>query len=306
MTCKTTCTAVDLFAGAGGWTTGAIQAGVQVVAAVNHWPRAVETHAANHPDVLHRCQDVTLMDPRDLPRHDMLIASPACTGHTRARGKERPHHDASRATAWAVVDVAEVTHPRLLLVENVPEFRQWRLYRAWWAALTLLGYHLEEHFLDAADFGVPQHRVRLYVVGRLGKPAPRVVSPGLPHVPARTLVDWDAGVWRPVAEKVEATRNRVARGRAAYGERFVMSYYGTSETGRSLDRPLGTVPAADVWAAVDGDNMRMLTVPELQRAMGFPDDYVVLGPREDQTKQLGNAVVPPVAREVVRQVLEQS
>lgn len=301
-----TCKAVDLFAGAGGWTTGATQAGVQVVAAVNHWPRAVETHEANHPGVKHRCQDVALMDPRDLPRHDWLIASPACTGHTRARGKERPHHDASRATAWAVVDVAEVTHPRMLLVENVPEFRDWRLYRAWWSALTLLGYHLEEHLLDAADFGVPQHRVRLYVVGRLGKKAPRVVSPRRTHVPARTLMDWDAGVWRPVAKKVESTRNRVARGRASHGARFVMPYYGSGsgETGRSLDRPLGTVPAADVWAAVDGDNMRMLTVPELQRAMGFPADYVVLGPREDQTKQLGNAVCPPVAREVVRQVLE--
>jgi len=246
------------------------------------------------------------MDPRDLPRHDMLIASPACTGHTRARGKERPHHDASRATAWAVVDVAEVTHPRLLLVENVPEFRQWRLYRAWWAALTLLGYHLQEHVLDAADFGVPQHRVRLFVVGRLGKRAPVVVAPRVPHVPVRSILRWDTGTWYPVSSRVESTRNRVARGRAAFGPRFVMPYYGSGSgaTGRSLDRPLGTVPAADVWAAVDGDSMRMLTVAELQAAMGFPAEYRVLGTRADQTKQLGNAVVPPVAREVVRQVLE--
>lgn len=302
-----TCKAVDLFAGAGGWTTGATQAGVQVVAAVNHWPRAVETHKANHPDVAdHRCQDVALMDPTSLPPHDMLIASPACTGHTHARGKERPHHDASRATAWAVVDVVEVTHPRFVLVENVPEFRKWRLYRAWWAALTLLGYHLEEHVLDAADFGVPQHRERLYVVGRLGRRAPRVVTPRRQHVPVSSILDWSAGTWRPVGEKVEATRSRVSRGRAAHGERFVMPYYGSGsgETGRSIHRPLGTVPAADVWAAVDGDVMRMLTVPELQAAMGFPAEYRVLGRREDQTKQLGNAVCPPVAREVVRQVLE--
>lgn len=299
--------AVDLFAGAGGLTTGAVQAGVQVVACVNHWPRAVETHALNHPNVIHRCQDVALMDPRDLPPHDLLMAAPACQGHSPARGKDRPHHDASRATAWAVVDVAEVTRPRWLIVENVPAIRKWKLFPAWENALTLLGYHLSAQVLNAADFAVPQLRERVIIVGRLGRRAPHLTSPGLPHVPARSFMDWSAGTWRPVAEKVEATRNRVARARRdGHGERFVMPYYGSGsgETGRSLDRPLGTVPAADVWAAVDGDRMRMLTVTELQAAMGFPGDYRVLGDRADVTKQLGNAVCPPMAREVVRQILE--
>ncbi|HEY0883298.1 MAG TPA: DNA cytosine methyltransferase, partial [Archangium sp.] len=54
--------AVDLFAGAGGWTTGARAAGVRVLMAVNHWPRAVESHAANHPETEHVCQDLALFD----------------------------------------------------------------------------------------------------------------------------------------------------------------------------------------------------------------------------------------------------
>lgn len=97
--------AVDLFAGAGGTTTGATWAGARVLCAVNHWPTAVETHAAAHPSTEHRCEDAAILDPTTLPAHDLLLASPSCTGHTRARGKDQPHHDAARATAWCVIRV---------------------------------------------------------------------------------------------------------------------------------------------------------------------------------------------------------
>lgn len=100
--------AIDLFAGAGGFTTGAALAGCRVLYAANHWPTAVEWHAANHPGTVHACQDLQQADFRTAPAHDLLLASPACQGHSPARGKDQPHHDAQRATAWAVVTCAEV------------------------------------------------------------------------------------------------------------------------------------------------------------------------------------------------------
>ena len=114
--------AVDLFAGAGGFSTGATMAGVNVVWAANHWPAAVQVHTNNHPDTIHLCQDLQQADWSLVPAHDLLMASPACQGHSRARGKERLHHDAMRATAWAVVSAAECHLPTVVLVENVPEF----------------------------------------------------------------------------------------------------------------------------------------------------------------------------------------
>lgn len=87
--------AVDLFAGAGGTTLGATWAGARVLTAVNHWPIAVQTHAAAHPETEHRCEDAAILDPTTLPAHDLLLASPSCTGHTRARGTDQPHHDAA-------------------------------------------------------------------------------------------------------------------------------------------------------------------------------------------------------------------
>jgi DNA (cytosine-5)-methyltransferase 1 len=96
---------VDLFAGLGGFSTGATQAGARVVWAANHWRAAVDLHAANHPGTEHACQDLHQTDWSTVPAHDILLASPACQGHSHARGKERPHHDAQRSTAWAVVSV---------------------------------------------------------------------------------------------------------------------------------------------------------------------------------------------------------
>jgi DNA (cytosine-5)-methyltransferase 1 len=62
------------------------------------------------------------------------------------------------------------------------------------------------------------------------------------------------------------------------------------------------VTTKDRYALVDGDRMRMLTVAEYGRAMGFRQDYIVTGTRADQVKQLGNAVCPPVAAHILQEV----
>ncbi len=106
--------AIDLFAGAGGFSTGATMAGCTVVWAANHWPAAVQAHANNHPNTVHVCQDLQQADWTRVPAHDLLLASPACQCHSRAPGKGRAHHDAQRATAWAVVSAAECHRPAVV------------------------------------------------------------------------------------------------------------------------------------------------------------------------------------------------
>lgn len=296
---------VDLFCGAGGWSEGARQAGLRVVACVNHWRTACDTHAVNFPGIEPMCQDAALMDPRDLPAYDGLVASPACQGHTPARGKERPHHDATRATAWCVVNVVEVTRPEWFVIENVPAFLGWALYRAWSDALRALDYTLTENILDAADFGVPQSRMRVFIVGVRRRAAKWLHAPRVAHVAASSILDV-AQRWSPIEKRGRSTATlaRIASGRARHGERFLIPFYssGSGLTGRSLDRPIGTVTTKDRWAIVDGDRMRILTVDEYRRAMGFPDSYVLTGSRADQVKQLGNAVCPPVARAILQEV----
>src|SRR3954447_2593081 len=111
----------DQFCGAGGSTLGAVRAGAVPVLGINHSPIACETYEANH--AVHGaqalCQDVVVLDPRKLPRADMLLTSPECTHHSYARGRQKDdpslfdptgdkEAERSRATMWDVPRFAEV------------------------------------------------------------------------------------------------------------------------------------------------------------------------------------------------------
>lgn len=300
--------AVDLFAGAGGFSTGAKQAGCTVVWAANHWRAAVDIHSVNHPETAHACQDLHQADWRDVPAHDILLASPACQGHTSARGKEKPHHDAQRSTAWAVVSALEFHRPPMAVVENVTEFLKWALFPAWRHAMEALGYSLAPHIIDSADHGVPQHRRRTFIVCTRSKNPLQLRLAPRAHVGADKIINFGAGKWSNIerAGRAAATLARVVAGRARFGERFLMPYYGSGSglTGRRLSRPLGTVTTVDRWAVVDGPNMRMLTAAENRDAMGFPANYRLPTQHREAVHMLGNAVCPPVARDVITAILE--
>lgn len=300
--------AADLFAGLGGFTEGAQMAGVDVVWAANHWPAAVHWHTANHPATVHACQDLQQADFRDAPAHDLLLASPACQGHSRARGTDKPHHDAQRATAWAVVTCAEVHRPAAVVVENVAEFAAWMLYPAWCAAMHALGYALAPMVLDAADHGVPQHRRRLFIVATRSKHPVELRLPRREHAAAANVIDFSAGRWSAIdkPERSAKTLARIAAGRQRFGARFLAPFYGSGsgKTGRSLDRPIGTVTTKARWALIDGDRMRMVLASEGREFMGFPAGYRLPVSEPQAWHLLGNAVAPVVACDVIQALRE--
>lgn len=303
--------AIDLFAGAGGFSTGAAMAGAEVVWAANHWPLAVEYHAVNHPEASHACQDLHQANWNKVPSHDIMLAAPCCQGHSPARGKAHgnPQHDASRSTAWAVVSAAEFHRPAAVVIENVPEFLQWTLYPAWEAALQALGYTLAPHIIDAADHGVPQHRVRMFIVATLSKSALRLNLEPREQISAASFIDFSTGRWSQIHKPGRSPRTlaRITAGRAAHGHRFLAPYYGSGSgtTGRSLHRPIGTITTKDRWSVIDHDRMRMLTAQECRSAMGFPSDYQLPPQHHQAVHLLGNAVCPPVARDVISALMQQ-
>jgi len=215
-----TLTIADLFCGAGGTSTGAVQAaeslGYRVdLTAVNHWERAVETHSANHPEARHYCASVDSLNPRHLfsdGKLDVLWASPECTHHSRARGG-KPMLDQSRATAWCVTRWAEALLPSVVMVENVPEFLEWgplgsngkpiqankrRTFLAWVETLRAIGYTVDWKILCAADYGDPTTRRRLFVQAVRGRR--RIVWPDATHSPDANLFGLPR--WRSAADAV--------------------------------------------------------------------------------------------------------
>ena len=179
----------DQFCGGGGSTLGAVMAGGEPVVAMNHWPVACDTYAANHPGARVDCADVVTVDPRRYPPADLLLTSPECTHHSYARGRAKddpslfdPDGDLaaerSRATMWDVPRFAEHHEYEAIVVENVEAAVKWGLpkgrklehgaygplFAAWLNAMDALGYAFELVHLNSMVCGVPQSRDRLYVV----------------------------------------------------------------------------------------------------------------------------------------------
>jgi DNA-cytosine methyltransferase len=311
-------TAVDLFAGGGGFTQGAEEVdGVRVLWAANHWPTAVEIHARNHPHVQHVCQDLHQANWHEVPSMDLLLASPACQGRSNAatncgdghRGT-LPKHDADRATAWAVVSCLEVHRPPLALVENVPQMQGWELFPSWLDALRRLGYAAGLQVVDAAAVGVPQNRQRLLVALTRSQAPIRLELPEVDPVPFRSCLEHGVGGWVPVAEKRDGVQERVAKARAGrHPTGMFLTQHVTGHPGRSLDRPIGTITTAPGhWNLVrrfaDGrDWIRPLTRVELLRGSTFPDDYELDGRVEADTRLIGNAIPPRLAKVSIEALL---
>ncbi len=301
---------VDLFAGWGGFSLGAAQAGANLAGAYNHNPLAVRAHGLNHPEAVHVCQDLRQADWGTLPEFDLLLASPACQGHSQAAqpgrsasGNTRGYHDALRATAWAVVDCADATNPEAIVVENVPDFKRWRLFPLWMQALECLGYVVKEHLLTATSFGVPQRRQRLFITAT--RKAFELVVPEMKIEPAMgDFIDWDKGEWRPIEQAGIGAQRRIRLGQQIHGQCFFTQHV-TGHKGVPLHEAIRTVTCADQWAVVQGELYRPLTIRETARAMGFPDTYgwPEGSTRRETIRGLGNAVCPPVAKSIVEQII---
>lgn len=209
-------TLTDIFAGAGGSTTGALNVpGVRVVMAANHSQLAVNVHQDNHQQTDHACVDLHMEDPRNFPRTDILWASPECTKWSIANSKAKELSLAMGGDPTLFDDVPtdlessdedEITRSRLLMfdvlrfvehhkyraviVENVVDIAMQQKYRAAWDAwqrgLRRLGYayrivSLNSMHAQMAGLPAPQSRDRLYIVAwPEGERAPdidRVLSP---------------------------------------------------------------------------------------------------------------------------------
>ena len=306
----------DMFCGGGGSSYGAKMAGAEVVGGIDSWRLATQVFSDNFPNALVFKGRVEDQDPKVIVDTtgpiDLLLASPECTNHSCARGG-RPRAEASRDAAFQVVRYARSMSPRWLIVENVIQMRSWNRYPEFLKSLRDEGYMIAEHVLDAAEYGVPQKRRRLFIVcDREVAPPSRIPTGGGPERTVAHILD-QPGVWKssPLenGRRASATLERANRGFCALGKDtpFLIVYYGNDGAGgwQPLTTPLRTVTTIDRFALCEpsesGPMLRMLQAPELVRAMGFDNDLVLKrGTRRNKIMVLGNGVCPPVMSAVVK------
>ncbi len=333
--------AISLFSGAGGLDLGVERAGYRVLAALEHDADAAATLRANftHTEVLER--DIRTVATKELLKAaglpageaDLLIGGPPCTPFSKSGNwleYKRTGKDANADLLDHYLRILSEAKPRAFLLENVFGLA-YKNHNAFWLKRLLsmfreLGYHVDHRVLLAADYGVPQRRQRLFILGS---------KDGMPRFPApthsgphETRRDWDRTLLPHVTSK-QAIGDLTRRSKLAEPEEVVTGtfahllpevpagdnyLYFTAKRGHpsplfewrsrywnfllKLDpnQPSPTIQAQPgPWVGPFHWQNRRLRLAEIKRLQTFPDDYKIVGTRRSAQIQIGNAVPPLLA-----------
>jgi DNA (cytosine-5)-methyltransferase 1 len=203
---------IDNFAGGGGASTGIeLATGYSVDIAINHDPEAIKMHKANHPNTKHYCENVWAVDPvKACNGNPVGLAwfSPDCKHFSKAKGG-KPKDKNIRGLAWVALRWAGLVRPRVIMLENVEEFKTWGplnrrhhpikskqgyTFNKFVQQFSELGYDVQFKELIAANYGTPTMRKRFFMIARCdGKP---IVWPKPTHAPADSE-EVKAGLLKP-------------------------------------------------------------------------------------------------------------
>lgn len=318
--------AIDLFSGAGGSSWGARNAGAEIIAGFEVWNVAAKTYKKNFPSARVFQNDLRKFSPdaihtirSSLGNIDLILASPECTNHSRAKGAAERSEE-SKETAFEVIRFAKEFRPTWIVIENVIEFQFWDRYKDLLEDLWHLNYFVKKITLNAKDFGVPQSRERLFLLCSLSGMANEPDIEQKTVQPVSTIIDnSDKYKFSLLKKRGRAKKTILSAERAittlGKNEPFILIYYGSGRNGnggwQSLDEPLGTITTLDRFAYVvpsrKGHLMRMLQPEELKQAMGFSIDFQLDSIegliRRDRIKLMGNGVCPPVMKAIVRSLV---
>lgn len=278
---------VDNFAGGGGASTGIeLAIGRPVTIAINHDPDAIAMHKANHPYTEHYQESVWDIDPKEVCRgRPVALAwfSPDCKHFSRAKGG-KPVDKTIRGLAWVAVRWARYVHPRVIMLENVPEFQTWgplvkdnkpiksrsgETFRKFIRHLQKEGYEVRWQELRACDYGAPTIRKRFFLVARCDgrpiifpKPTHGTDKGLLPYHTAAECIDWSIpcksifGRKKPLAD---ATLRRIVKGLDKFTIKSAEPYImvnNSQNTPCGMHEPVRTVTTG---------NRNFLTTPHISK-----------------------------------------
>lgn len=264
---------IDNFAGGGGASTGIeLALGRHVDIAINHDPQAIAMHKSNHPLTKHFTEDVFEIDPVKVcngQEVDLCWLSPDCTHFSRAKGGV-PVSKKIRGLAWIACKWAGTVKPKVIILENVQEFKTWgpltkdgypdkrkkgQTFHRFINTLESLGYSVDYRELVACDFGAPTSRKRFFLIARSDKkdivwPTPSYSKDGkiLPKwKSAASIIDWSISTKSIFDRKKplsDATNKRIARGIVKFvlenPKPFFIDYHFDNQP-TSIENPMKTI-----------------------------------------------------------------
>jgi DNA (cytosine-5)-methyltransferase 1 len=316
----TTFNAIDLFCGCGGMSKGLTDAGINIIAGIDIWDKAVENYNKNFQHKAY-CEDLTKLSPEQFeekynPEHkpiDIITNTAPCTTYSIAGRRETD--DPRNYLFMEFIKYLEYYNPKAFIVENVIGILSKKTETGEKIIDVMMSF-LEKNYncvinkLYASDFEVPQNRRRVIIIG-IRKDlniVPDYIQPVITNVeeriPVRTVLqpreEIDQSYY--LSERALAgIRNKKQRSKergAGFGAQYL-----------DFDKPSYTITAQhhkDGYAALvkySETEVRRLTILELKRIQSFPDDYTLNGSKKDIITQIGNAVPCRLAYHIGRYII---
>lgn len=294
---------LDLFCGCGGMSKGLTDAGLNVIAGIDIWNKAVESYNKNYHHKAY-CADLTQLPPEQFNELynkenkpvDVLVGGPPCQSFSIA-GK-RDKNDPRNALFMEYVKYLDYFKPKAFLMENVIGMLSKKTEKGEKVIDIILeqlcrNYNCIVTKLYASDFGVPQNRRRVIIIGfrKDLNLYPEEPAPVTSRIPVSTIL--------LPREEVDAKYFLSERALAGIANKKGVNKekgFGFGAQMLDFDKPSYTIPARywkdgyDALVKYSDTEIRRLTIMELKRIQSFPDDYILEGSNKDIIMQIGNAV----------------
>lgn len=282
---------VDLFAGCGGMSLGFEQAGFDIVAAFDNWDAAINIYCQNFSHPVYK-KDLSADDVRDTVKEmnpDIIMGGPPCQDYSIA-GKRKIGERANLTIQFAKI-VAEVK-PKWVVFENVYNIERFPTLPKMKAILKDAGYGITSKVLDASRCGVPQKRMRFFLIGKLGE------NDGFfDEIIISKLSDEQMTVRDYLGDTLQ-TEYYYMHPRS-YSRRGVFSIDEPAATIRGINRPIpNNYKRHHADKAEVSEGVRALTTRERGYIQTFPDTFEFPGAKTDVELAIGNAVPPALAKYV--------
>ena len=297
---------VDLFAGIGGIRLGVEQAfgSVDCVFTSEIDKHAVTTYKANFKDG-HIFGDIKQIDENDVPDHDILLAGFPCQPFSQA-GLKKGFADTRGTLFFDIERILIAKHPKAFLLENVKQLKghdKGRTFQTIINHLNKAGYKVFYEILKARDFGIPQNRERIYIVGFLDHGI-NFEFPKPTNLPTKVgdILDDIVDEKYTISDKLWTGHKRRKELNKLNGKGFGYGLFNKESAYTNTISARYYKDGSEILIEQEGKNPRKLTPREAARLQGFPEEYVIPVSDAQAYKQFGNSVAVPVIKAIAMQI----
>jgi len=301
-------TFIDLFAGIGGMRTAFEDFGGECVF-TSEWDKfAQQTYFANFRDQPEG--DITQISEKTIPKHDVLLAGFPCQPFSHA-GLKRGFEDSRGTLFFDVARIIKYRKPSMILLENVKGFARHDKGNTMGVVskiLDELGYNVFHKVLNARDFGLPQNRERVFIVGiNRGKIGDSDFNfPNPLGIPTRLgdILDSRVDQKYTLSNKLWSGHKRRRREHERKGNGFGYSLFDRQSPYTSTISARYYKDGSEILISQKAKNPRKLTPREAARLQGFPENFIIPVSDVQAYKQFGNSVAIPVVTAVAKKMTQ--